>query len=121
MCPENAKIFLVDDDEGTNRSLSFVLRIYGHTIVETATTLDEALEKIPSLDEKGVNVAIVDGNLSMEGQSGDDGEIVARQIKAQHPEIVVIGHATRNLIRNADVNCPKPKGPTMLNEIILKS
>jgi CheY-like chemotaxis protein len=121
MSPDKAKVFLVEDDNASRDVCSEFLRMGGHTVVENASTLQSALRKIPGLREKGVNVAVVDGNLSEGDESGRDGEMVTRQIKAQHPDIKVIGHALRKPIGSADINCPKIEGSAKLTEVVRKA
>lgn len=118
MSPERANVFLIENDENSRENAVTFLEMAGHRVVETASTLDEALNKIPSLTNKGVDVAIVDGNLSFGDESGKNGEVIAREIKAAHPEIVVIGHALRKPISTADVNCPKIEGGSKLAETV---
>ena len=115
---ERARIFFVEDDKDSRATQIEFLNYGGHDVVETAETLKEALGKIQDLEKKGVNVAIVDGNLSKNDTSGVDGETVALEIKAQHPNIIIIGRAAVNHICAADINCPKIQGLQKLVEII---
>ena len=81
--PESAKIFLVDDNKSDLFNTRYFLEKAGHEIIVEATSLDKALMLIPELTEKGVNVAIVDGNLTPGDSSGRDGQMVAREIRKQ--------------------------------------
>ena len=121
MSPEKAKVFFVEDDADSRDVSAEFLQMAGHTVVETASSLPEALTKIPKLGKKGVNVAIVDGNLSEGDSSVRDGETVAGQIKAQHPNIIVIGHALEKPINVADINCTKMQGSSKLAEVVTKA
>ena len=105
MSPENAKVFFVDDNELFRSTNADFLEMYGHTVVETAGSLTEALDKVPGLGKKGINVALVDGNLTKMDTSGSDGEKVASAIKRQHPKIIVIGVSSEKPIKSADINC----------------
>jgi DNA-binding NtrC family response regulator len=118
MSPEKAKVFIVEDNDVYRDTNTIFLENSGHFVVETATSRREALAKIPSLSKKGVNVAVVDANLSKRGISGGDGEEIAKAIKSQHPKITVIGNAARNSIDSADINCPKIKGPSELAKTV---
>jgi CheY-like chemotaxis protein len=118
MSPEKAVVFFVEDDDDSREVSTEFLEMSGHHVVDTARSLEEALTKIPNLDKKGVNVALVDGNLSEWDTSGRDGERVAKEIKNQHPNIVVIGHALSEPIAAADVNCTKFEGSSKLAETV---
>ncbi len=118
MSPEKAQVFYVDDDDDSREAFSEYLVDSGHIVVETAGSLAEALSKIPDLGKKGVNVAIVDGNLREGDISGSDGETVAQQIRAQHPNITIIGHSSRESIGAADINCPKIEGAAKLAKVV---
>jgi hypothetical protein len=76
------------------------------------------LAKIPELGKKGINVAVVDGNLTEWEDDGIDGETIAKEIKAKHPNIVVIGHALEKHIKAADINCTKYEGSSKLADVI---
>ncbi len=65
-----------------------------------------------------MNVAVVDGNLSKEYGGTRDGEKIVSEIKKQHPQIKVIGHASDDLIYNADVNSTKFQGSERLVETV---
>ena len=81
MSPEKAKIFLVEDNEFDICDTRWFLKEGGHQIVIEAKSLEEALNLIPSLKEKEINVAIVDGNLSSGERSGSDGARIAEEIR----------------------------------------
>lgn len=90
MSPERAKIFFVEDNEHDRSNVQWFLERDGHSIVIEARTLGEALSQIPELQEKGVNVAIVDGNLTEGDGSGEDGEKVTNKIKKLFGESVKV-------------------------------
>jgi DNA-binding NtrC family response regulator len=121
MSPEKAKIFFVEDDVDSREDCAEYLKSAGHTIVETATTIEEAMNKIPTLDQKGINIAIVDGNLSKDSYDGSEGEFIAEEIKKQHPNIVVIGHSLKKPLNNADVNSIKMENNEKLVEVVTKA
>lgn len=74
------------------------------------------------MGSKKVGVAIVDGNLNEGHESNEDGEVVAGQIKAQHPDIIVIGRAMEKPISAADINSPKMDEDLIkLREIVTKA
>ena len=121
MAPEKASIFYVEDDEDSFAVTNEFLEMSGHHVTVKATSLKDALAKIPMLTENGVNVAIVDGNLSFGDESGQDGERVALEIKKHNKSITVIGHALSKPINNADVNSTKHEGSMSLAEVVTNS
>jgi len=115
--PPEAKIFHVEDSKDFRESLKMYLELCDHKIVETASTRTEALEKIPNLMGRGVNIAIVDLHLT-DKNNDFSGIEIARQIKLKCPDITVIGNASKESINTADINCLKSEGPIKLEEII---
>jgi CheY-like chemotaxis protein len=122
MTPVEANVFFVEDNEDSlNTSREFLEQV-GHHIVETALSRTEALQKIPGLRAKGVNVAIVDGNLSDDDVSGNDGQEITAEIKKIHNgEIKVIGHSFSDPIPNADFNSTKAAGAKALIDAVTKA
>jgi CheY-like chemotaxis protein len=118
MCPENARIFLVEDDKSRQSLVKDAMKTFGHEVVDVASSLKEALDKVSKLDKKRIDVAIVDGNLSENNVSGSDGAAVASAIKAKHPSIIVIGNSLRNPVDNTDLNSPKMDGILKLGETV---
>jgi len=116
--PPEAKIFYVEDDNSSRKVITEYLNDDGHTVVEIATNLEDALDKIPDLKIRGVNVAIVDGNLSRYSQDGSDGKLVIQEIKKQHPDIIVIGHSLEKPLFGADYNSTKLEGADNLVQIV---
>lgn len=116
--PKEAKIFYIEDDNDSREAVTEFLEAAGHSVLEVAVDLPDALEKIPHLRKLGTNVAIVDGNLTENDESGMDGKRVAKEIKIQHPDITVVGHALRKPIQAADINCPKIEGASKLAEVV---
>ena len=121
MAPDNAKIFWAEDDQKLLKTRTKFLEEAGHKVVITANSLESALSNIPDLKKSGINVAIVDGNLSGTGTSVKDGEKIAQEIKNQHPNIAVIGSATEDPIQAADVNCLKINGVSKLVEAVTQA
>ena len=120
MAPDRARVFYVEDDADSLSVGREFLEIGGHEVVDTAMSLKEALQKIPDLDKKGVNVAVVDGNLSQNFSDGIDGGMVTMEIKAQHPNIKVVGHSLESDVEGADLNSWKVRGGTNLAKTVKK-
>ena len=92
--PRNAKIFLVDDSDNFREKLKDFLTQNGHQIVLEANSLENALEKTREVIKKNVDIAIVDGCLTAGGNSGEDGEQVAKALRKEFPAIKIIGFSS---------------------------
>lgn len=111
MSPEYAKIFLAEDDKiEVVNTRWFLKEKGGHEVVLEAKSLEEALDMVPKLLEKGVNIAVVDGNLSPEKHDGEDGAKVAEAIRKQAPGVKIIAYSGGNY-DYGDVYVSKPLGP----------
>lgn|GEM_PF-1528755 len=123
MAPENALVFVADDDVDQQGDYVRWLPRGGHRVVATATSLIEAGEVIPTLGEQGVQVAIVDGNLGkgpLASSDGRDGRMIVEQIRKLYPEIKIVGATTApEGVAGADVNIRKSEmSPARLNETV---
>ncbi len=94
MTPENANVYLVEDNESLRESTKALLELDGHNVVAEAATLDEALEGISKARDAGVQVAVVDGNLSQNDLSGNDGNTVADALRKAIPGIKIISYSS---------------------------
>jgi DNA-binding NarL/FixJ family response regulator len=85
------RLFIVDDHKDFRTTLADFLREEGMDVVLQASSLQQALEIIASgqLQEYGITVAVVDGNLGKD-ISCADGRTVASAIKATGLPIKVI-------------------------------
>jgi len=108
MSPERARVFVVEDDPTTAWRTKGYLEKGGHSVELQATTLKEALDLIPRLEQEGVNVAVVDGNLSKGGEDGADGKEVVTAIREQVPGIKIIVYSGGNY-DYGDRFVPKPR------------
>lgn len=108
--PEKARIFWIEDYEPHIEIADIFLKAAGHTVVRIASSVEEAREAIPSLTDEGIQVVIMDGDVSGRGNSSNDGEILTALIHDTHPQIGVIGNATNGEIRGADVQSTKVGG-----------
>ena len=91
--PPEAKVAIFEDKEYEILLAQGNLRAAGHTVVGIASTMGEAEELIPQLGELGVQVAIVDGNLTTGDGSGNDGLNIHRQIKQLFPDITTVRYS----------------------------
>lgn len=119
MAPENALVFVAEDDVDWQANYARWLPRASHKVVATATSLVKASEVIPTLAEQGVQVAIVDGNLGF-SQWGEDGAIIVERLRAEVPGIKIVGATSDpDGVSGADVNIRKSQiDPAKLNETI---
>lgn len=54
--------------------------------------MDEAEKIIPDLKKRGVQIAIVDGNITGSDYNDTDGINIARQIRREAPSVKIVGH-----------------------------
>lgn len=104
--PKNAKIFLVDDHDDLREKLKYFLSRNGHQVILEANSLENALEKTKEIIEKSVEIAIIDGCLTPDGKSGEDGKRVARALREEFPTIKIIGFSSHRT-EFGDVNIRK--------------
>ncbi|MCL4365726.1 hypothetical protein M1437_00685 [Patescibacteria group bacterium] len=116
MSPENARLLIAEDDLIALECLTTVLNRGGFQPVAIATNMQEAKAAIPTLLDKGVEVALVDGNLGP-GISNADGEILTETIHRQAPGIVVVGIPSFGEISGADHHCDKTDFRSLLDTI----
>lgn len=62
--PPEARVYWFEDDPNYLEAAQIFVEQAGHQIVGRASTYDEAEKAVPGLVEKGVQVVIVDGDLS---------------------------------------------------------
>lgn len=119
MTPEK-RIFLVEDDEVSREIIIKVVgRLGGYRVTSVATTLEEALARIPILNKSGkdgADGALIDGNLGT-GMNNIDGDTIAAAIRRQAPRVVVIGIPSFGTIAGAHYNCDKSDLGLLLDTI----
>ena len=98
MSPENANVFLAEDYPQLREIAKELIEDASHTVVIEVGSLEEALKNIDigRAKEKGVNVAVVDGNLSENDISGSDGRQIAEALRKEIPDITVISFSGQN-------------------------
>ncbi len=116
MSPEKANIFFIEDDISFRSIHTRLLESQGHSVLLSAETLEEAVDKINLIKEKGINVVILDGNLNEEELSGADGAYLARLLKELHPEVLIVGCSSKEII-GVDANSFKHEGPRLLQVV----
>jgi CheY-like chemotaxis protein len=89
--PEKAKVAVFEDDKDYRGFIEEFLQDTGHTIVAMATTFPEALALAQRLSALGVEIAILDANLTKGENDGSEGQTVLRAIRELAPHVKVIG------------------------------
>ena len=107
---DKARVAIFEDHEMVADSLTRGLEWMGHSAVATAKTLGEAEQLIANLAEDGLDLAIVDGNLTRGDISGRDGANITRLLKGKFSGIVVIGMSGNNEVEGADHQIIKGQG-----------
>lgn len=88
---EHERVYLIEDDTDLAIDAKYDLERSGHKVIEYARTLESARERLPFAIEKGMTVAVVDGNLA-NGPSKDcsDGKEIAALIRDFSPRTKII-------------------------------
>lgn len=108
MAPENAHVFVIEDDEFAQDTIVEVLERGKHKVVLKASSLRDALEAVPTLQEKGIQVATVDGNLRQGDESGRDSKTIVEAIRKNAPQVKTVGLTlNRSGVEGADANVNK--------------
>jgi len=106
MSPERAKVFYVEDDPNHGFLIEKFLELSGHDVVGSATNISDALDAVNKFGELNVDVAIIDGNLSSFDSSGNDGQIILRDIQEKYPNVKTIGMSA-NRFPGVDIDLGK--------------
>lgn len=88
---EREKVYLIEDDLDVAIDAREDLERSGHKVIEYARTLETARERLPFAIEKGMTVAVVDGNLTNgPGNDCSDGKEIAALIRDVAPRTKII-------------------------------
>lgn len=88
---EKAKVFVAEDDPSIQQVIKWFLSKGGHEVVLQAQTLSEALRSIKQFEKLGIQIAVIDGNLTPGDISGSDGYQLATAIRQLAPNVTTIG------------------------------
>lgn len=105
MSPERANIFVAEDKKVFQEIVREELQRAGHKVVILKDNFKEALAAIDSFEEKGVEVAVLDGNLGR-GFEENHGKGLARLIREKAPWVKIIGIGTMEF-EGVDINLTK--------------
>ena len=120
--PPEAKVFIAEDNLVWRSFFADALSDGGHQVVATASSMDEVNKIIPQLGELGVQVALVDGNLTPEAFNGSEGRKIVSTLRQIYPDISVVGVSMNpNGVDGANLNLTKrsiKENPENLNKVI---
>lgn len=98
MSPENAKVYIIEDDSSTAEMIKNVVEHSGHEVVGQSDNFEDAMTAVEKeFDQKEVQVVTLDKNLDSVNRGKPDGEIILESIRKNHPEIKVVGMSTDKL------------------------
>ena len=103
MPPQNASIFLAEDDKGKISEIRGILEGSGHQIEKEVYDKYSALTFAKRIGKTAINVALVDSNLGFEWIDGRDGREILAEIKKQNPKIKTIGISRIDHLKTANV------------------
>ena len=106
--PKNAQVFLVEDYERIRVLVKNRLEEEGHKVKVEAGILEEALSKIKTAEQEGVNVAVLDRSLGS-GHDDDDGSEIAAALREEIEGIKIISFSMSEELKWADKSVPKPE------------
>ncbi|MFH1462619.1 MAG: response regulator [bacterium] len=105
---ENARVFVVDDQESMRALVGAILNSSGHTVVLEASSLEGALEQVEAVKEQGVNLAILDACLR-DPRVATDGPRIAQVLKKESMgEIRIVTFSSHDGVTWGDKNLKKP-------------
>lgn len=113
---KGARVFLVEDDQGTRKIVLRVLDLEGHAVPLVASSLEEAKEKAELVEKEKIDVVILDGSLSK--GSTDDGRTIAAILRKKNLGIKIIGWSAVYQADWGDVNFDKTKEIARIGKII---
>ena len=106
MSPEKARVFIAEDNKESALLMQLTLRDAGHSVVLKASTLGEAERAVDQFRALGIQVALLDGNISSATVDGADGARLAQLIRSQTPEVKTVGIGSGR-VEGVDVNVGK--------------
>lgn len=95
--PENARVFIAEDNNQLIKVFERNLSRAGHVIVSTTTSLKDALDAIKRFEELNVQIAVLDANLSPDDESGNDGRSLVEAINRLSVDVKTIGMSSSKM------------------------
>ncbi len=105
---ENARIVHFEDDESFRKLCEiYVDKMFGHQVLYSIASMDQAREFIEGLETGQVDVAIIDGNLNSRTISGNDGAEIVELLHAKDPRVTTIGFSGGGDVPGANLQVGK--------------
>ena len=118
MSPEMARVFIVEDQGMMREFMRSSLVRAGHVIVGEANRIEAAIEATTRFDEMGVQVIIIDGNLTLDDVSGDDGQAVLGAVRQNAPHVKTVGMSfSKKGVPGTDLNLGKQNMSKLGDEV----
>lgn len=108
LCMINAKAFIAEDDPRWQEIYKNILEKEGHEVLLTAANRVEALAAVEKLNELGIDLALIDGNLNKYDSNGADGQAVLAAIRTKAPNVRTVGVSGLS-VPGADVQASKTR------------
>jgi CheY-like chemotaxis protein len=106
--PPEANVAIIDGNAAWRFGHSESLSAQGHIVKAVASDISEAQKLIPQLGELGVQVVLIDNNLSYRQGDKSEGQILTEAIKTAFPDITVVGVTSDHAeIAGTDANLDK--------------
>lgn len=99
MTPENANVFLAEDYPSMRKMAREIIEDAGHQVMAEVASIDDLLLAVQRAKEKGVTVAVVEGNLfedDKDDKSESVGRLIAEILRGQIPGIKIISFSGQN-------------------------
>lgn len=121
MSPQEAKVFIIEDNDIHRSDLKEWLERAGHSVVGTAKTFKDAQDAVKRLQELRAEIVTLDANLSPGKADGREGEVLAQQIRREAPDITIIGMSVfKGGTRGVHLDVGKSAGLREINRVITK-
>lgn len=113
-----AFIFIAEDHEKSREIAKKHLARAQHPVLVEASNLATALSLVEQLPVLGIELAILDGNLTPGDDSGNDGKTIAEAIRKHCPGIKILVWS-RQAYTWGDAYCPKGPDYNKLVEAVI--
>ena len=114
MSPENARVFLAEDNEAVRFFAKKSLEETGHQVLIEVSSFEKAMVKIKEAKERGINVAILDGSLP---DNSSHGPKIAEALRQAIPGIRIVALSGEE-VNWGDKNLHKPEDVSRVGECV---
>lgn len=105
MSPENARVFIAEDNKAVRFFVKKSLEETGHQVLVEVASFEEAMNKIAGAKEMGINVAVLDGSLPDDSSHGPQ---IAEALRQAIPGIRIVALSGEE-VNWGDKNLHKPE------------